>query len=44
MAALNALQWRYLVLSLALLPAIDVSLRTVGFKRTKRWLEAWEVA
>ena len=39
-AALDALQWRYLTLSLVLLPAIDVSLRCVGFKRTKRWLEA----
>ena len=39
-AALDALQWRYLTLSLVLLPAIDVSLRWVGFKRTKRWLEA----
>ncbi len=39
-AALDALQWRYLTLSLVLLPAIDVSLRCVGFKRTKGWLEA----
>ena len=39
-AALDALQWRYLTLSLVLLPAIDVSLRCVGFKRTKRWLDA----
>jgi len=39
-AALDALQWRYLALSLVLLPAIDVSLRCVGFRRTKRWLEA----
>ncbi len=38
--ALDTLQWRYLALSLVLLPAIDVSLRCVGFKRTKRWLEA----
>ena len=39
-SALDALQWRYLALSLVLLPAIDVSLRCVGFRRTKRWLEA----
>ena len=39
--SLTALQWRYLALSLVLLPAIDVSLRAAGFKRTKRWLERW---
>lgn len=39
-AALDSLQLRYLTLSLVLLPAIDVSLRCVGFRRTKRWLEA----
>ena len=31
---LNAMQWRCLVMSLLLLPAIDVCLRTVGFGRT----------
>jgi Transglutaminase-like superfamily len=31
---LDALQWRYLALSLALLPLIDVSLRTRGYQRT----------
>jgi len=38
--ALNAMQWRCLVMSLLLLPAMDVSLRTLGFRRTVALL-AW---
>jgi Transglutaminase-like superfamily len=35
---LDALQWRYLFMSLAWLPVIDMSLRRVGYKRTLLWL------
>lgn len=35
---LDAIQWRYLLMSLVLLPVIDVSLRCVGYKRTLSWL------
>ena len=35
---LEAMQWRYLLTSLVLLPMIDVSLRRVGYKRTLLWL------
>ncbi len=35
---LGAMQWRYLLMSLVLLPVIDVSLRRVGYKRTLVWL------
>ncbi len=35
---LESMQWRYLLMSLVLLPVIDVSLRRVGYKRTLLWL------
>ena len=39
--ALDALQWRCLILSLVLLPLIDVGLRTMGYKRTVAALNRW---
>lgn len=35
---LEFMQWRYLLMSLVLLPLIDVSLQRVGYKRTLLWL------
>lgn len=35
---LEAVQWRYLFESLVLLPIIDVSLRCLGYARTRSWL------
>ena len=32
------MQWRYLLVSVVLLPVIDVTLRRVGYKRTLSWL------
>lgn len=39
--ALTGLQWRYLFASWLILPAIDLSLRLLGYQRTRSFLNRW---